>query len=166
MGPGRAFVRFPLLAILLAVVAFLPCQMSLCADPAGKTPDRSAEDAPAVAHDGSERADREVVLYYFHGNRRCRTCRSIESQAKDAIESRYGAELESGALQWKILNVDEPANQHFVQDFDLVSGGLVVVEMNGDDVARYEVLQEAWTLVRDEIKFMQYVQRSVREYLE
>ena len=166
MVPGRASVRFPLLAVILAVVATSPWQTCLSADPAGKTPVTPAEDAPAVAQDDSEKTNREVVLYYFHGNRRCKTCRSIEANAKEAIDVRYGEELASGAMQWKVLNVDEPANQHFSQDFDLVSGGLVVVEMNGDDMARYEVLQDAWTLVRDDIKFMQYVQRSVREYLE
>ena len=173
MDPGRACVPFSLLAIILAVVAISPWQTCLSADPepatdraVGATPVMSAEDAPTVAHDDAEKAEREVVLYYFHGNRRCRTCRSIEANAREAIDARYGEELASGALQWKVLNVDEPVNQHFNQDFDLVSGGLVGVEMNGNDVARYEVLQDAWTLVRDEIRFMQYVQRSVRGYLE
>lgn len=166
MLPGRARVRFPLLVVALAVVATLPWQTSLSADPAGETPATHAEDAPAVVQDDAEKTESEIVLYYFHGNRRCKTCRSIEAQAKEAIESRYGDELESGALKWKVFNLDEPANEHFIQDFDLVSGGLVVVEMNGDDVVRHVVLQDAWTLVRDEIKFMQYVQRSVREYLE
>ena len=116
--------------------------------------------------DGSTSAQREVVLYYFHGTRRCNTCRTIESSAQRAVETKFKDELQAGALRWKVLNTDEPGNAHFVKDFGLVSSSLVVVEMKGDDVVRHDVLQDAWTLVRDEPRFIQYVQQSVHEYLK
>jgi hypothetical protein len=106
-----------------------------------------------------------LVLYYFHGAKRCNTCRSIESQTRDAIEGKFAAELEAGTLQWKVLNTDEPENEHFLKDFDLVGSSLVLVEMKGDSVVRHEILQDVWTLVRDEPRFRQYVQRSVDGYL-
>jgi hypothetical protein len=118
------------------------------------------------AEGGSTGVDREVVLYYFHGARRCNTCRSIEAFAQQAVEGKFGDALESGALQWKVVNVDEPANEHYLTDFNLVGSSLVLVEMKGEEVARHEVLQEVWTLVRDEPRFVEYVQRSVDEYLK
>ena len=59
-----------------------------------------------------------------------------------------------------------PGNEHFVEDFSLVSSSLVAVEVEGDKVTRYQVLQDAWTLVRDKPRFIVYVQRAVGEYLK
>jgi hypothetical protein len=122
---------------------------------------------PATVSGGESMTDeRGVVLYYFHGTRRCKTCRSIEEYAQEAIARKFTDELEAGTLRWEVVNTDEPANQHFVKDFSLVSSSLVLAETDGSTVIRHEVLQEAWTLVRDESRFIQYVQRSVHGYLK
>ena len=116
--------------------------------------------------DGSPGATPEVVLYYFHGTRRCNTCQTIESYAQEAVEGKFKDALEAGTLNWSPLNTDESENAHFVKDFDLVSSSLVLVEVDGGDVVRHQVLQEVWTLVRDKPGFIEYVQTSVGEYLE
>ncbi len=112
----------------------------------------------------AEEAD--VVLYYFHGARRCNTCRSIESYAQEAVESKFKDAIQAGTLNWTVLNTDESDNSHFVKDFGLVSSSLVLVKVDGGEVVRHRILQDAWTLVRDKPRFVQYVQRSVAEFLE
>jgi hypothetical protein len=124
------------------------------------------EDAVATAADSKSDARNGIIIYYFHGTRRCKTCRAIEAYAKEAVEGKYGEQLESGQLKWKVVNIDEPKNEHFAEEFGLVSSSLVVVEVDGDQVTRHQVLQEAWTLVRDKPRFIEYVQRSVGEYLK
>ena len=119
-----------------------------------------------VADKGAMSTEPEVVLYYFHGTRRCNTCRTIESYTQQALEKNFNDQLEAGTLQWKVINTEEPDNEHFVTDFELISSSLVLVERKGEDVLRHEVLQEAWTLVRDEPRFIEYVQKSVQGYLE
>ena len=108
----------------------------------------------------------EVVLYYFHGTRRCNTCRTIESYAQEAVEGKFKDALEAGTLNWTVLNTDESENAHFVKDFGLVSSSLVLVAVDGGEVLRHEILQDAWTLVRDKPRFIEYVQESVGEFLE
>ena len=108
----------------------------------------------------------EVVLYYFHGTRRCNTCRTIESYAQEAVEGKFKDALEAGTLNWTVLNTDESENAHFVKDFGLVSSSLVLVAVDGGEVLRHEILQDAWTLVRDKPRFIEYVQGSVGEFLE
>jgi hypothetical protein len=107
-----------------------------------------------------------VVLYYFHGTRRCTTCRTIESYAREAVESRFEAALRTGTLRWKVLDTDKPENSHFVEDFDLVSSSLVLVQLDRGKIARHEILQDVWTLVRDKPRFITYVQNAVAESLE
>ena len=108
----------------------------------------------------------EVVLYYFHGTRRCNTCKTIESYAQEAVEGKFKDALKAGTLNWTVLNTDESENAHFVKDFGLVSSSLVLVAVDGGEVLRHEILQDAWTLVRDKPRFIEYVQGSVGEFLE
>ena len=81
----------------------------------------------------------EVVLYYFHGTRRCNTCRTIESYAQEAVEGKFKDALEAGTLNWTVLNTDESENAHFVKDFGLVSSSLVLVAVDGGEVLIEEV---------------------------
>jgi len=118
---------------------------------------------PVVAEDAEE--DRQVVVYYFHGDRRCKTCLAIEANAKAAVNSHFAEQLESGELAWKTVNYDEPENEHFIKEFELVSSSLVVVEMSEGEPVKFEVLNKAWSLVRDKLGFQQYVNESVRSFL-
>jgi len=108
----------------------------------------------------------EVILYYFHGTQRCNTCKKIEAYAQEAVEGKFDNALQAGTLSWTVLNTDESDNAHFVKDFSLVSSSLVVVELDGGEVVRHQVLQDVWKLIRDKPRFIEYVQGSVGEYLE
>lgn len=106
-----------------------------------------------------------VVAYYFHGSFRCRTCLAIERQARETIAAGFPEELASGALRWQPINVEEPANEHFVEDFKLVTRSLVLVLYRDGKVQRFQTLDKVWQLVRDEDMFSDYVRDSTRNFL-
>ena len=58
----------------------------------------------------TETATDGLVVYYFHSNTRCPTCQSIESQAKDTVQTDFASQLTSGTIVWKVLNYEQPAN--------------------------------------------------------
>lgn len=107
-----------------------------------------------------------VVAYYFHGNLRCRTCRTIEAYSGEAIRSGFPDELASGRLAWRVVNVEEPENKHFARDFELVTKFLVLAEYQDGEVTRWENLNQVWQLIRDKERFLEYVRRSTREFLQ
>ena len=144
----------------LAVMTLASLTSGVAAE-AGEEPNRES----SAVKNTSGKAN-AVVLYYFHGTRRCNTCRSIEAYAQEAVEGKFEDALRAGTLRWTVLNTDETENAHFVKDFGLVSSSLVLAQMDDGEVARYEVLQDAWTLVRDKPRFVAYVQESIGEYLE
>lgn len=148
--------------LLLAV-----CLAAVVSVPAGSMPTEAADvDGGAqTAKEAATDRDSQVVVYYFHGTRRCKTCRTIEAYAEEVVKSRFAKDLESGALAWKVVNYDEPENEHFIKEFSLVSASLVLVEINDEGPVRFEVLQKAWSLVRDESSFDQYVRQSIRDYI-
>jgi len=149
----RAVRFFPLLAVVLAGIAFsVPC----AADDDFQTTTAVPSQAPEV----------EVVAYYFHGNLRCRTCRTIEAYSEEGIRSEFADELASGRLVWRVVNVEEPENEHFANDFELVTRSLVLAEYQDGEVTRWENLKQVWQLVRDKERFLDYVRKSTREFLE
>jgi hypothetical protein len=106
-----------------------------------------------------------VVAMYFHGNARCATCRKIETYADEAISQGFVDELESGRLTWRVVNIDESANKHFIKDFQLVTRSVVLVEYRDGKVLRWENLDKVWQLVRSKDKFVSYVDGETREFL-
>jgi hypothetical protein len=106
-----------------------------------------------------------VVAYYFHGNTRCVTCRTIESYAKDAIESGFPKALKKGQLEFKVVNVEEPQNEHFVQDYQLSASSVVLARFERGEQRDWKNLQLVWDLVRDHDAFVIYVQEEAKSFL-
>lgn len=153
---SRPLFAAALLAIVSAWIAAPPLAADLMAE----------ETAAATSTKSNSGLRDGIIVYYFHGTRRCNTCRTIEAYAKEAVEGKFSEQLRSGQISWRVVNTDEPENEHFVGDFGLVSSSLVIVQVAGDKVARHQILQDAWTLVRNKVHFIEYVQRSVAEYLK
>ena len=49
-----------------------------------------------------------LIVYYFHGNIRCPTCQSIESQAQETVQADFASQLGNGEVIWKIVNYEQP----------------------------------------------------------
>jgi len=103
-----------------------------------------------------------ILVYYFHATTRCATCKTIEAYAHETVASKFAADLEARRLEWRTVNVEEPANQHFIRDFQLYTRSVVVVDAK--DPKRYKVLDRVWQLVRDKTAFQGYVEREIRAF--
>ena len=105
------------------------------------------------------------VVYYFHGNMRCATCRKLEAYTEEAFTSGFAGELQSGILDFRAVNIDEDQNKHFVTDFQLTNKSVVVVEYRAGKVARFENMNEIWQKVGDKDDYLKYVRDSTREFM-
>jgi hypothetical protein len=137
------------LSLVFAVTPFL-----------GMVPDAMAQEPAAdTVADG-------VVAFYFHGNVRCATCKKIEAYADEAVHSGFPEAFEEGALAWRVVNIDDEGNKHFIQDFQLVTRSVVLAEFRDGDVVRWQNLDKVWQLVRDKERFVSYVQDGTKAFLE
>jgi len=107
-----------------------------------------------------------VVAYYFHGRVRCVSCVKIEKLSGKAILERFPEELRTGRLAFREVNIDEPGNRHFIDDFGLSSQSLVIVEYRDGRQVRWMNLEKVWTLLDSEKEFLPYVQDGVSSYLK
>jgi hypothetical protein len=107
----------------------------------------------------------KVVAYYFHVTVRCVTCRTIESYSREAIQQGFPEQLKNGSVEWRPVNVQLPENRHFVQDFQLFTRSLVLVQVRNGKPQGWRNLEQVWDLVGDKGKFLKYVKDNVRTSL-
>jgi hypothetical protein len=123
--------------------------------------------APSAPVAGPAKTPHKVVAYYFHNTQRCMTCRKIERLAEEALREQFSAAFEDGALEWRVLNMEDPPNAHFVQDYQLVTSSLVLVDLHDGKQRDWTNMEKVWQYVHDdEAEFKRYVAEQAREYLE
>jgi hypothetical protein len=165
---GRRWTQVPRLAALLVFANVLVvggCKKTEN-ETTGATAEAVAATGAASALAPANLAPDSVTVYYFHGNRRCRTCMGIQRAIQSTISERFAADTASGALVFREVNIDEPANAHFVQDFNLSSSSMVVVATTGDKTVKWENCSEVWPLAHNETELAAYAEKQIRSYLE
>ena len=108
----------------------------------------------------------KLIAYYFHGTFRCTTCRTIEQYSHDAIQMYFAKELGNGTLEFRPVNIEEPENKHFIQDYQLVTRSLVLSLMSDGKETKWKNLADVWKLVGDKEQFFQYVKNEVEGLLK
>jgi hypothetical protein len=106
-----------------------------------------------------------LVVTYFHTTFRCPTCYKIEEYSKDAVFFNFEDALKSGKVVWRVINVYEPANRHFIKDYQLYSKHLIVSEMKDGREVRWKDLKKVWYYVGDESRFNNYVKTEISNWL-
>jgi len=150
--------NFAVLSLLTALGVLDVCD---CTRLAGGQVVAAAADANKPSADGVK-----VVAYYFHGTTRCATCRKIEAYSHEAVQNGFAEALKAGKLEWRALNVEEPANRHFIKDYQLYTRSVVLASYQGDKQLRWKNLDQVWVLVGDKGQFTRYVQNEVKTFLE
>ena len=164
-GPGmnsKKVITAALLLFVAASVVFLVAK---------ETKQQTAGADPTTAQDGGvtetpvETGD-YVVVYYFHGTARCSSCMKIDAYTKEALDAHFAAAVKSERVRWRVLNVEEPANKHFVQDYGLYTKSVVLSEIQAGKEVRSKNLAKVWELLGDKEEFITYVKDELTTYLE
>ena len=120
---------------------------------------------PEAASSVEDVSDGNVVVYYFHGTARCSNCIKFEAYSKEAIDESFSDALQSGRLNWVVVNVDDTENRHFIEDYRLVTRSLILVKMQDGRQVEWKNLEKIWQLVGDKTGFEQYVTNEIAVYL-
>ena len=64
------------------------------------------------------------------------------------------------------INVDEPGNEHYWDDYKLESKSLVIVLFRNGKQVKWENLKDVWLLLEDETGFHQYVKNNISALLK
>ena len=137
--------------VLIGNTSFIGAQSSVVTTPSGNTQDKT---------------DKHIKAYYFHGNLRCYSCKKIEQYSREAIETYFDNQLKDGSLTFQIINIDQPENKHFIQDYQLVTKSLVLVEYKDGKQVKWKNLENVWQYLNNEDTFLNYVKTETEKYLK
>ena len=66
----------------------------------------SVKDTPTIENNKKEITS-TVRGYYFHGTRRCTTCKAVEEVTKEILNDYYATELADKTISFESINLDE-----------------------------------------------------------
>lgn len=112
-----------------------------------------------------DESDVKLMVYYFHGRKRCMSCRTFEAYTHDAILQFFPDQLESGRMEWQIVNYTNPKYKHFKDDFELYTQSVVLVELKGVESVRWKNLVDVWKLKGNKDAFYEYINEEVSAFL-
>jgi hypothetical protein len=115
---------------------------------------------------GQEAPKSKVIAYYFHGDFRCPTCHRLEQYSKEAIDMHFKDAISSGKLEFKAINVDEKANRHFVNDYQLYTKSLVLSLVKDGKEIKSKNLTKIWEYVGNKQRFYDYVWDEIAAFLK
>jgi hypothetical protein len=133
--------------------------------------DRSADAENAAAGEGFSSSAHagisgpSVVVYYFHGTKRCPTCMKIESYTRESIIDGFPGLIESGRLRFLAINVDDAENEHFIDDYELTTKSVVLSDRANGKETRWKNLNLVWEYVGEKDTFVDYIRRETSAYL-
>jgi len=107
-----------------------------------------------------------VIIYYFHGTRRCFSCITVEANAARVIEDNFRRQITDGGLKWMPLNMDDPGSKVLTEKFGIKTNTLVVAKMAGGNYTGYKKLKKVWQLIDDPEGFSEYVTDEISAFLK
>jgi len=118
-----------------------------------------------VVQSQSLAAEKKLIVYYFMTTYRCKSCLFIEQNTKAAVEATFANELKRGRIEFKMVNIDEAQNKHFVDEYGLYTKSVVLADLKASKQNRWKNLDKVWNLVGDESGFRAYITKEVQAYL-
>ena len=121
----------------------------------------SPSDTPGV----SPKAVPELIVYYMDMGKDCTTCLNLETYTFEAVETWFADELATGRISWRTVDLDEPANEHFVDEFGLYTKSVVLVRPIDGAPYQFDSLSRIWELVYDKEAYMTYIREQIQVFL-
>jgi len=103
----------------------------------------------------------EVEVYYFHRNRRCGPCLTIENFAKKTMETYYVKEVQNGDVIFRIVNVEQEENREVAQKYSVVSTALFMNVKNGTEEKATNLTAFAYRNARNEEAFLNGLKEQI-----
>ncbi|MEZ4387046.1 MAG: nitrophenyl compound nitroreductase subunit ArsF family protein [Candidatus Krumholzibacteriia bacterium] len=107
--------------------------------------------------------DDGVVVYYFHGFKRCQTCQKMERLADEAVAAAHPDLVRRGRVVFRSVNLETDATRHFVDDYQLSSKVVVISERRDGREVSWRRLDEVWDRIADDADYRQYIAGNVTE---
>jgi hypothetical protein len=92
----------------------------------------------------------KLQIIYFHAERRCPTCISIEENTKKTINTYFSKQLKDGTISFQVLNVEDEKNQKLVEKYQAEGSALFLTYTVNKKEATTDFTNFAFSYSRNE----------------
>jgi hypothetical protein len=105
-----------------------------------------------------------VIVYYFHGAVRCKTCNGIEASAHEVVNAQFAEDQRDGRVVWHTENFQE--REDLAKRYEITFSTVVVVEMRAGKETGFERLDMVWELTDDVEALQKYIALAIAQHLK
>jgi len=73
----------------------------------------------------------KLKIIYFHSERRCPTCISIEENTKTTLNTYFASKLKDGTITFEVLNSGADKNRKMVEKYQADGSSLFLTKVEG-----------------------------------
>jgi hypothetical protein len=107
-----------------------------------------------------------ITVYYFYANPRCYSCQMIEEYTRFSVESNFKNDYNGYKVVFKAIDVGEPANSHYIQDYWLNSKSVVIQKFINEKPLKWRLLDKVWQLLGSKDTFVNYVTSEIKNLVD
>ncbi len=126
----------------------------------GVTPAPGETPGPTSTADSKD----HVIVYYFHGAVRCKTCNGIEASAHEVVNAQFAEDQRDGRVVWHTENFQE--REDLAKRYEITFSTVVVVEMRAGKETGFERLDMVWELTDDVEALQKYIALAIAQHLK
>jgi hypothetical protein len=90
----------------------------------------------------------------------------METLTRNLLAGPLSGEVHSGRLAFRVVNVETPGNENYIDSYDLTTTTLVLSAQSADG-GRFLRLDRGWKLAEEAPEeFPRYVETEIRSFLE
>ncbi len=118
---------------------------------------------PAVSQTEAAKAPSEkFIVYYFMTTMRCPSCHKIENWTHSTVTEKFAEEIKAGKIEWKIVNIDEKANEHFIKEYSIFTKTVIVSKIVDGKEVSWKNLDKVWQLLSNQDNFQKYIESELK----
>lgn len=109
----------------------------------------------------------KLKIVYFHSERRCPTCISIEDNTRKTLNAYFAKQLKDGTITFQILNVEEEKNQKMVEKYEADGSSLYLTKVSGTKETTTNFTNFAFSYSRNQAdKFISGLKAEIEKNLK
>ena len=92
----------------------------------------------------------KLKIFYFHSERRCPTCISIEDNTKKTLNTYFAKELKGGIICFQSNNADEKKKQKLVEKYEADGSSIYLTKVDGSSEKTTDFTNFAFSYSRNQ----------------
>lgn len=109
----------------------------------------------------------KLQIIYFHAERRCPTCISIEDNTKKTLNTYFAEQVKNGTITLRVLSVEDEKNQKLVEKYEADGSKLLLTYMVGKKETTTDFTNFAFSYSRNEAeKFIAGLKAEIEKDLK